>query len=77
MEQNLGLTYPGKCDSCNKRGPRFKFYNQYADPVIDMDLCPQCMSIAFRCMEFFFRTPAGKNAVERHFFLMKQEAEKV
>ena len=65
MEQNLGLTNPGKCDSCSKRGPRFKFYNQYADPVIDMDLCPQCMSIAFRCMNIFFRTPAGREAIAR------------
>ena len=65
MEQNLGLTNPGKCDSCNKRGPRFKFYNQYADPVIDMDLCPQCMSIAFRCMNIFLRTPAGREAIAR------------
>ncbi len=65
MEQNLGLTNPGKCDSCKARGPRFKFYNQYADPVIDMDLCPQCMSIAFRCMNFFFHTPAGREAIAR------------
>ena len=65
MEQNLGLTNPGKCDSCSKRGPRFKFYNQYADPVIDMNLCPQCMSIAFRCMNIFFRTPAGREAIAR------------
>ena len=65
MEQNLGLTNPGKCDSCSKRGPRFKFYNQYADPVIDMDLCPQRMSIAFRCMNFFFHTPAGREAIAR------------
>ena len=38
MDVNRGLTNPGKCDNCGKRGPRFKFYNQYADPVIDMDL---------------------------------------
>ena len=65
MDVNRGLTNPGKCDNCGKRGPRFKFYNQYADPVIDMDLCPQCMSIAFRCMNFFFHTPAGKKATEK------------
>ena len=32
-----GLTMPGKCESCNKAGARFRFENEYADQVIRMD----------------------------------------
>ena len=63
MESNHGLTFPGPCESCGKKGPRFKFYNKYADPPINMDLCPKCMNKAFHCMVIFFQTPAGKKAL--------------
>lgn len=60
---NDGLTFPGKCESCGKNGPRFRFRNDYAEPVINMDLCPSCMNKAFHAMLFYFRTPAGKKAL--------------
>lgn len=60
MDQNVG-----KCSNCGKRGPRFKFHNEYVDPVVKMDLCPECMATAFKCMTIFFATPAGKEAIAR------------
>lgn len=62
MDVIKGLTYPGKCDSCVRTGPRFRFRNEYADPVIQFDLCPACAAKAYRAVEFFLRTPAGIEA---------------
>lgn len=60
---NDGLTMPGKCQSCGAKGPRFRFRNDFADPVIRMDLCPACIFTAVRCMDFYLRTPAGRKAL--------------
>lgn len=65
MNGNDGLTMPGRCESCGEKGPRFHFRNVYAEPEINFDLCPNCMRTAFLCMAFFFRTPAGKKAIEK------------
>ena len=62
---NDGLTMPGRCESCGEKGPRFHFRNVYAEPEINFDLCPNCMQTAFLCMALFFRTPAGKKAIEK------------
>lgn len=63
VDVNLGLTMPGKCDECSNVGPRFKFYNQFAEPAIKKDLCPVCMRKAIKCVGFFLRTPAGARAL--------------
>ena len=63
---NLGLVPPGKCESCGKKGPRFKFHNIHADPEVTMDLCPACMDKALKCLSIFFRTPAGREAIRKY-----------
>lgn len=65
MSVNLGLTLSGKCDDCANAGPRFKFYNRFAEPAIEKNLCPICMRKAMKCVGFFFRTPAGIQAVRK------------
>lgn len=55
----------GKCDSCKARGPRLRFRNVFVQPVIEYDLCGDCMQKAMRCMAFFFRTPAGRETMDR------------
>lgn len=56
LETNLGLTYPGRCNTCGRYGPLFKFYNEYtSEEVIEYDLCPNCMSKALRCVELHLR----------------------
>lgn len=69
MNHADGLTMPGKCESCGAKGPRFRFRNDFAQPVIRMDLCLPCMRTALRCMGIFMRTPAGRQALAA-----KQEA---
>ena len=69
MNNNDGLTMPGKCQSCGAKGPRFRFRNDFAQPVIRMDLCLPCMRTALRCMGIFMRTQAGRQALAE-----KQEA---
>ena len=59
-----GLTTPGKCESCNKAGARFRFENEYADPVIRMDLCPKCARKAVTALAIYLRTPAGRKALK-------------
>ena len=61
-----GLTMPGKCESCNKAGARFRFENEYADPVIRMDLCPVCARKAVTALAIYLKTPAGKKALAEH-----------
>lgn len=63
MNGNDGLTMPGRCNSCGANGPRFRFRNDFAQPVIRMDLCPTCMATAIRCMNIYLRTPAGRQAL--------------
>ena len=63
MNHADGLTTPGKCESCGAKGPRFRFRNDFAQPVIRMDLCLSCMRTALRCMGIFMRTPAGRQAL--------------
>ena len=58
------LTMPGKCESCKKNGARFRYENEYADPVIRMDLCPVCARKAVTCLAMFLKTPAGKKALK-------------
>ena len=60
---NDGLTFPGKCQSCGIKGPRFRFRNDFAEPTIRMDICPVCMNTALRCMGIYLRTPAGRAAL--------------
>jgi hypothetical protein len=69
MNHADGLTMPGKCQSCGAKGPRFRFRNDFAQPVIRMDLCLPCMRTALRCMGIFMRTQAGRQALAA-----KQEA---
>lgn len=57
-----GLVMPGRCENCGKNGPRFRYRNPYADPVIQMDLCAKCADTALHCLAFFKRTPAGWEA---------------
>ena len=65
MNHADGLTMPGKCQSCGAKGPRFRFRNDFAQPVIRMDLCLPCMRTALRCMGIFMRTPAGREAIRK------------
>lgn len=66
MGKDISLAaMPGKCESCNRKGQRFRYYNPYAEPAIEMDLCPKCMETAFKCMAFFFQTPAGRKAIDK------------
>lgn len=57
LETNYGLTMPGRCDTCGKYGPRYKFYNEYTsyDGPIEYDLCPRCITNAVRCVDIFLR----------------------
>ena len=56
LECNLGLIEPGKCESCGREGPRFKFYNEYTnEEVVEWNLCPNCLSKAVRCVEMCLR----------------------
>ena len=56
LECNLGITNPGKCDSCKKdRGIRMKFYNLYSESEVEYDLCPYCMNKAMLSVELYLR----------------------
>lgn len=61
LETNLGLIEPGVCNNCKHVGPRLKFYNEFADPPVEFDLCVRCMSTAIHCIGFhLLNTPTGK-----------------
>ena len=62
MEGFEGLTTPGRCESCGKKGLRFSFRNTYAEPEIRMDLCPRCMNNALHAVYIFSQTPDGWEA---------------
>jgi hypothetical protein len=53
----------GKCDSCKYTGPLYVFRNDFVEPEIRFNLCPNCMRTAYRCMAIFIRTPNGKKAL--------------
>ena len=55
----------GKCEGCGKRDQLFHFRNEYAEPEINFNLCRGCLWEAFKCMAFFYTTPAGKKAIAR------------
>ena len=60
-----GMTTPGRCENCGKNGVRFSFRNEYADPIIKMNLCPRCMDTALHCLFIFKTTPAGRETMKK------------
>ena len=55
IECNLGLTEPGKCESCGKNGPRAKFWNWYTEKDIECNLCFSCMRKAILSTEYYLK----------------------
>lgn len=76
QETYLGLTTPGRCGNCGKKGARFRFSNDYAEPPVEFDLCPKCMETAVRCVAFFLNTRAGYEATKRRLLAMIDESGK-
>lgn len=62
-EQQRRPDNAGEVSIMRSEGPRFRFRNDFAQPVIRMDLCLPCMRTALRCMGIFMRTPAGRQAL--------------
>lgn len=55
----------GKCDSCKYTGPLMEFRNDFVEPEIRFNLCPNCIRKAFMSVAIFIRTPAGKEALAK------------
>jgi hypothetical protein len=55
----------GKCDSCKYIGPLYEFKNDFAEPEIRFNLCPDCIRKAYTCVALFLRTPPGREALKR------------
>ena len=53
----------GKCDSCKYTGPLYAFRNDFVQPEVRFNLCPQCMRKAVMSVRIFLRTPAGRKAL--------------
>ena len=53
----------GKCDTCKYAGPLYEFKNDFVQPEIRFNLCPQCMRKAVMSVRFFLRTPPGRKAL--------------
>lgn len=60
-----GFAAPGRCENCGKKGTRFRYRNQYAEPEIKMDLCARCADTALHCLDIFKQTPAGREAIKK------------
>jgi hypothetical protein len=62
----------GRCDSCKYTGPLYEFRNDLVEPEIRFNLCQKCIRKAYKCIQFFIHTPAGKQALVKKIAEMKK-----